>query len=272
MSNTQLRIVSALIMASLVVLGIYVGPVLTWALMGLLGVITVDEIHVNFFRNKRFSFGYFISLFMFLIPYCYLFYYEHNANLLELNNIIAIAVNLILIVYLFFTHIDSNHLVRILEKFPQTSAIMIGFSFISLATVVLMEKWQALLAVLLLVNFGMDTGAWFFGKNFGKHKLWETVSPKKTVEGLLGGMFTSSVVGCLAWYLIFGEMKTIYLVLFAILGAMSQVGDLVQSKLKRQVGVKDSSALIPGHGGVYDRVDSLIFLSPFYVLVLKVIH
>jgi phosphatidate cytidylyltransferase len=121
----------------------------------------------------------------------------------------------------------------------------------------------------MMVTFSMDTGAWFFGRKFGKHKLWPAVSPNKTIEGLVGGMFLASIMGSLTWYLFFHQLKWESSVIFAICGAISQVGDLIQSKIKREFQIKDSSNLIPGHGGVYDRIDSLIFLSPFFVVVVK---
>ncbi len=115
----------------------------------------------------------------------------------------------------------------------------------------------------------MDTGAWFFGKNFGKNKLWPAVSPKKTVEGLIGGMIVAAVCSTVFWNAAFPVFHWYYALIFAFCGLISQVGDLVQSKLKREFEIKDSSNLIPGHGGVYDRIDSLIFLSPFFVIVVK---
>ena len=129
--------------------------------------------------------------------------------------------------------------------------------------------WRQILALLLIVTFSMDTGAWFVGKNFGKHKLWPEVSPKKTIEGLIGGVLISAVFGTVAWYFMLQDYEWKYSVIFALCGVLSQVGDLVQSKIKREFAIKDSSNLIPGHGGIYDRIDSLIFLSPFFAIVVK---
>ena len=271
MSNTQLRIISGLILATIVTVSVYVGTQLTLILIGAIAILTVDEIYCNFFKNHRFSVGYFVSFLIFTASYGYIFFISPSKEITNSLNIAALIINLFLILYLFLVDMESDLIHRISDKIPQVGAIIILFPVVSLSSIMFQEKWQALLAVLLLVNFGMDTGAWLFGKNFGKHKLWKKVSPNKTIEGLFGGMFTSSIVGGLSWYGIFGQVRPVYFILFAFLGAMSQVGDLIQSKMKRQVGVKDSSALIPGHGGVYDRIDSLIFLSPFYVLVLRFI-
>ncbi len=122
---------------------------------------------------------------------------------------------------------------------------------------------------MLLVNFLADTGAWFFGKNFGNTKLWPTISPKKTRAGAIGGAFTSVVLSSLFIYFVFNKLNLFIIVSLLILAIFAQIGDLIESKLKRQFDVKDSSNLIPGHGGIYDRLDSLLFVAPFYVMMVK---
>lgn len=107
-----------------------------------------------------------------------------------------------------------------------------------------------------------DTGAYFAGVFFGKHKLYPKLSPKKTVEGALGGL-AGSVVGALALSsTLLPELRTLDAVALALVaGALGQAGDLFESLLKRSTGVKDSGAILPGHGGLLDRVDALIFTS-----------
>jgi phosphatidate cytidylyltransferase len=108
-----------------------------------------------------------------------------------------------------------------------------------------------------------DTTAYFAGRFLGRHKLYEAVSPKKTVEGAIGGLAGSvlwAVVGSL-WYLK-GVLPLAHAVPLAIVaGALGQAGDLGESLLKRSTGVKDSGAIVPGHGGVLDRVDAVIVTS-----------
>lgn len=107
-----------------------------------------------------------------------------------------------------------------------------------------------------------DTGAYLIGRQFGRHLLAPQVSPKKTVEGSLGGLVLSIVVALVFWRLV-GETSWFkYLVLAIIVGVSGQIGDLFESALKRSAGVKDSGNLIPGHGGILDRFDSLIFAIP----------
>ena len=113
-----------------------------------------------------------------------------------------------------------------------------------------------------------DTGAYFAGRKFGRRKLAPRISPNKTVEGLVGGVVAGMVFG-LAFALFagasVGQLPAIALVaLVAVL--FSVVGDLFESLLKRQVGVKDSSNLIPGHGGLLDRVDGMVAALPAFAL------
>jgi phosphatidate cytidylyltransferase len=114
-----------------------------------------------------------------------------------------------------------------------------------------------------------DSAAYFAGRAFGRHKLFERVSPKKTWEGAIAGF-----VGAIVAFVLMKELALPYLTIGqslicgVIVGVFGQLGDLVESLLKRDAGVKDSSSLIPGHGGVLDRFDSIMFVSPLLFLYL----
>lgn len=126
----------------------------------------------------------------------------------------------------------------------------------------------------ILLTWATDVGAYAFGRLFGSHKLMPSVSPGKTIEGAAGGMLLSVVIGWLyVHYLLHPLAQLVLLPLAAIIFAMcisavAQVGDLAESLLKREAGVKDSSGIIPGHGGVLDRFDSLLFVLPVAALLL----
>lgn len=120
------------------------------------------------------------------------------------------------------------------------------------------------------VIFAGDTGAYFAGRAFGKHKLAPIVSPKKTWEGAVGGMVASVVGGFIAWrFLPLPDgLSPVHVLLFSVPAAvLGQVGDLAESLLKRSAGVKDSGWILYGHGGVLDRVDALLFAAPWFLVV-----
>lgn len=120
---------------------------------------------------------------------------------------------------------------------------------------------------LLLMFFAMvvfaDTGAYYTGRLIGKHKLAPRVSPGKTIEGAVGGLIAAIGAGPLSRLLFFQEIPIVHaLLLGALIGVIGPIGDLAESMLKRGAGVKDSGTLLPGHGGVLDRVDSILFCAP----------
>jgi phosphatidate cytidylyltransferase len=107
-----------------------------------------------------------------------------------------------------------------------------------------------------------DTGGYFAGRFLGRHKLYEAVSPKKTVEGSIGGLAGSVFGALLAHFWFLPSLSLVHGVLLAVVaGALGQAGDLGESALKRSTGVKDSGAIVPGHGGILDRVDALLVTS-----------
>lgn len=129
---------------------------------------------------------------------------------------------------------------------------------------------NAILGVFLLI-WTNDTFAYLVGKNFGRVKLLKHISPNKTVEGFIGGMIACFIAGyVIAQYFI--DLSLIqWIVISGLVSIFGVLGDLIESMFKRQAGVKDSSALIPGHGGFLDRFDSVIFAAPFIFIYLQIV-
>lgn len=120
-----------------------------------------------------------------------------------------------------------------------------------------------------------DTFAYIVGKSIGKRKLFERISPKKTVEGFLGGIMFSLLASFLiSKYYIEGSIinRYIWFGLAFIVSIFGTIGDLIESKFKRNAGVKDSGNIMPGHGGVLDRLDSVIFVAPFIYLFYQILY
>ncbi|PSR53680.1 phosphatidate cytidylyltransferase [Adhaeribacter arboris] len=129
-------------------------------------------------------------------------------------------------------------------------------------------SWQVIMGTMLLI-WASDSGAYFVGKTFGKHKLFPRISPGKTWEGWVGGAFAALLVGYfLSVY--FQDLNLLqWLGIAVIVSIFGVLGDLIESLLKRSLQVKDSGTLIPGHGGILDRFDSLVLVVPFIVAFLK---
>ena len=114
-----------------------------------------------------------------------------------------------------------------------------------------------------------DTGAYIFGRLMGKHKLWPVISPNKTIEGFIGGLICSIIVPLVMLQFVdFNIAIWLLIIVTIILSMFGQLGDLVESGLKRHFGVKDSGRILPGHGGILDRFDSFMFVLPLLNILL----
>lgn len=161
-------------------------------------------------------------------------------------------------------HVFSDHsIVDVLITIFSVVYVVLPFVII----MVLGSRDDRLLWVVFVIAFATDSFAYFAGKTFGKHKLIEAVSPNKTVEGAVGG-----IVGCLLGTAIFKlvlmpELDWSFVIILGTLGSIaSQIGDLTASKIKRHCKTKDFGNVIPGHGGVLDRFDSILFTAPVVLM------
>lgn len=132
------------------------------------------------------------------------------------------------------------------------------------------EKGAWLLMLVFLPTWACDTGAYFAGRFFGKRKLAPSLSPGKTVEGSIGGFISSILIAAITGIAIHIPIGHA-VVIGALIGVAAQLGDLVESSIKREIGIKDFGSILPGHGGALDRFDSLLFTGPlvyYYVTML----
>lgn len=179
----------------------------------------------------------------------------------------TIGINIFLLTYL---------LSKKKQKLPKSMTFISGVFYIGGGCIFLTlipyttpEFAKMLITGIFLIIWMNDSFAYLIGKQFGKNKLYPSVSPKKTVEGAIGGL----VFGLLAAVLIaqIDPLLSLYQWLFlaTVVVITGNLGDLLESKFKRVAGVKDSGAILPGHGGMLDRLDSLIFAAPFaYLLII----
>lgn len=148
-------------------------------------------------------------------------------------------------------------------------SILVGFALDAFVTMYKMNGW--LIWFVLVVNYGSDTGAYLIGSTLGKHKLIPKISPNKTVEGSIGGILMGGVLGVLfGIFFLKGELDLLTVIgISFFMPIVGQLGDLFFSSLKRSYNKKDFGGIMPGHGGVLDRIDSLVFSLMFMIILIR---
>jgi len=161
------------------------------------------------------------------------------------------------------------------KKYPSNSIqkfdicvryLLFSFTFLILLPFVSGVYEQSVILTLIILIWVNDSFAFFVGKNLGKRKLFESVSPKKTIEGFFGGVLFSLIAAFILSFFCDFLSLTNLIVISLIASILGTAGDLVESKFKRQANTKDSGNIMPGHGGILDRLDSLLFVAPFVYL------
>jgi len=193
---------------------------------------------------------------------------DHWDSTILMDLIVGCAIWLLMFTRLV-QYRDSATVTRVYRWLSFTTAIMsITIGWFSVCWIRLQEDGAWLILLLLLIVWAADVGAYFAGKTFGKTRLAPLISPGKTRAGLVGGLILAPLVGLLAAKLMpLGDIDATHLVLLSLVVALVSVGgDLMISLHKRTSGFKDSGNLLPGHGGILDRLDSLLVASPFFAL------
>jgi len=264
------RLITTVIGLPLVIFLVYHGgwPLLLMCL--LLSIVGLRELYRAFSKADKpihfvgyiFTVGYFVAVFVFGAGHW----------LLITLTLFIIGVQTSLVI--FFNRLSMEDCIVTVYGFLYVPFLI---SFI----VLVREHSLGLFYVWLIFtsSFGCDTFAYIVGSNFGRHKLKNTPSPKKSVEGLIGGVLGAALVGLLYGFFIshfWDSEATNYAVLFAtvisLFGAVfSIIGDMAASAIKRRTGITDFGNLLPGHGGVLDRADSVIIVAPIVYLVMNVL-
>ncbi len=188
----------------------------------------------------------------------------------QIFHVLSVFVTLFLIRDLFSTRELPN---LISNQFINTTFyISSGFVFLILIAFNFGDYSPQIILGIFIIIWTNDSFAYIIGKSYGKQKLFESISPKKTIEGFLGGVFFSAIasyfIALITPYLSF----TNWLIISVLVSVFGTLGDLVESKYKRQASVKDSGKIMPGHGGMLDRLDSAIFAAPFIYLFLRILN
>ena len=175
--------------------------------------------------------------------------------------IVVVAFFAASLIFLFRYSTDSR------VSFPEVQVVSLGVVYLPLVLQFFLTLTRVEILFVLVTAFASDTGAFYAGSAWGHTKLWPQISPKKSWAGAWGGM-VCAVAASLALGLAFGQAAWFHwLWVGVLLNLGAQFGDLFESALKRQLQVKDSGAMLPGHGGLLDRIDSLLLALPVYMVI-----
>ena len=274
MKESSKRIISGFIFGGVFIASLYTHvsfAVLTF----IFGIISTKEF--NNLTNQT-GIGYYLAFSLIYIYFALTEFYL-NSNL-QLNSwfndlkdtllIFSIFVSLFLLRDLF----SSKNLPGIIVKkyFRFIFYIISSFVFIYLIANFKGFYDPSIILGCFILIWVNDSFAYIVGKSFGKQKLFYSISPHKTVEGFLGGLLFCCISASIVSRYIDDTLSTPnWLIIAIIVSVFGTLGDLIESKLKRESNVKDSGKIIPGHGGILDRLDSIIFASPYIYLFLKLI-
>ncbi len=270
LSNHSARVLVSIIAIPFILAATYIGKLFFFIFVLGIGLISFYEFS-GLLKNKGANPGIWLGYagVILLIASNYIFFAD-TLSLLILFVIIVSAVELFnnsgsalynlggLLLSTLYVGFFAGSLVGIREFYPRIGDLYLRGGYIIIS--MLASIWLC------------DSAAYYGGTKFGKHKLFPRVSPKKSWEGAIFGFVFAVITMILAKFLLLEFLNWTAVISFGIIiGVVGQVGDLVESLFKRDAGVKDSSALLPGHGGIFDRFDSLLFTAPLILLYLKFI-
>jgi phosphatidate cytidylyltransferase len=210
--------------------------------------------------------GYFIFVAYLALWWVYI-YLIQDQTAITILMLLTLAVDLALLMFLFSK--KSKNFTEVQKFLIALFYIGGGCIFLTMIPYKQDDFAQFLIMGIFILIWVNDTFAYLVGRTLGRTKLFPSVSPKKTIEGSVGGLIFALVAAYfLSWY----ETKLTlmqWMAMATIIVVAGSLGDLLESKFKRMAGVKDSGAILPGHGGIWDRLDSLVFAAPFAYLILN---
>ncbi len=247
-----IRIIAALALVPLFFFIIYGGLPLYIAEV-VIGIIALDEFYKAFKAKNIQPIN--ILGFMFAV-------YLAIKNIFNLaEEYTYIAVFILFLIGIAYLLANESSIIDFAVTFIGIFYVTIFLDYIVL-TINNYELGNVYVWLIFIISFATDTFAYFSGYLFGRHKLIPSISPKKTIEGSIGGILGSTIC-CIAFGYLF-KFDMVHMILIGSLGSIvAQFGDLFASAIKRYVGIKDYGKLIPGHGGILDRFDSVILVAPF---------
>ncbi|MDF0725153.1 phosphatidate cytidylyltransferase [Cytobacillus sp. S13-E01] len=254
------RILTGVIAAAIFLPIVIFGGLLFTILSYILASVAIYEL----LRMKRISLATFpgvvslLLLWVLLLPNQYI-------HLLDNLNISKVELALLaVLLILSYTVITKNKFTFDDVGFVILTALYIGIGFYYfIETRGTTFEGLNYISYALIVIWSTDSGAYFIGRAIGKRKLWPEISPNKTIEGSIGGIICALVIVIIFQFFVPMEESIVTLIIFTVLlSIFGQIGDLVESALKRHYAVKDSGHILPGHGGILDRFDSLLFVLP----------
>jgi len=256
------RIISGACMVPLLGL-VYLGGYWLSAFCFLLGILGVREF-LNGFRNMGFKPSEPIAFVSIFVLYAINLFWPMN-----FTYIMAWLAASVIACQLYLFHVEEH-------KAEDTLITMMGIVYVIFFSfhIVLVDQtgpYSILIWTVILAAAGTDIFAYFIGSALGKHKLCPHLSPKKSIEGAIGGVI-GSVALCALFAYLFAPYLMLHFVLIGLIGSpFAQCGDLAASAYKRKMGIKDYSNLIPGHGGIMDRIDSMLFMAPFVFYYIQLV-
>ena len=263
------RVITAAVLVPLLLLVLFAAPKNVMVILfSLLCAFSAVELLYNTGLVKHIRLVIYTVVMAVLVPvWCYF----------GMNKEWALAATLLFMVLLFMEVMISDMKLRFDRIcICLAGGILIPFLLSSLVRIIVLDNGRYVILIPFVVAFLSDSGAYFIGCRFGKHKLAPLISPKKSIEGVFGGA-AFAAIGMLLYVLVLqiffkASVNYGYALVYAIIGtAIGVFGDLCFSVIKRQTAIKDYGNLFPGHGGVLDRFDSMLFVCPLIELLLDVL-